>query len=119
MRSVPPSRLKPMSDAALALVAARFRVLGEPLRLRLLQHLQGGELSVGELTERLGTTQPNVSKHLRLLGEAGLVARRQDGNTAYYSIADETVFALCDLVCARLAEQLEAAAQALPPRRRR
>ena len=87
---------------ALALVAARFKVLSEPLRLRILQELEGGALSVGELTAAVGATQPNVSKHLKMLQDAGFVARKQEGNTVIYSVADESVFALCDLVCGRL-----------------
>lgn len=112
-----------LSPEALELVAAQFRVLGEPVRLRILQRLQEGECSVTELVQLLETTQPNVSKHLKLLQETGLVARRQEKNTAYYSVADETVFALCDLVCSRLQERLAAQAgafaQALPSQRKR
>ena len=89
---------------ALALIAARFKVLSEPLRLRILQELETGELSVGELTTAVGATQPNVSKHLKMLQDAGIVGRKQEGNTVIYSIADESVFALCDLVCGRLKE---------------
>ena len=103
---------KEMSPEALALVAARFKVLGEPLRLRIIQTLQGGEMSVSEITEAVESTQPNVSKHLKMLQEAGLVARRQEGNTVYCSIADATVFELCDVVCSSLRERLEAQAGA-------
>ena len=92
------------SPEALALVAARFKVLSEPLRLRILQELEPGKLSVGELTAAVGATQPNVSKHLKMLQDAGIVAREQKGNTAFYSLADESVSALCDLVCGSLKE---------------
>ena len=81
-----------MSIEALKLVAARFKVLSDPMRLRILQELQTGEMSVTALTEAVESTQPNVSKHLRTLQEAGLLARRQEGNTVYYSIADPTIF---------------------------
>jgi ArsR family transcriptional regulator len=109
---------KELSTQALELVAERFRVLAEPLRLRLLQRLQHGECSVGELAELLQTTQPNASKHLKLLFGAGLVARRQDKNTVYYSLADPTVFELCELVCSRLHDRLLTQAEALElPRR--
>jgi DNA-binding transcriptional ArsR family regulator len=105
----------PLSPRAVELVAARFRILGEPLRIRLLQALREGERSVGELVAAVDSTQPNVSKHLRILQAAGLVARRQEGNSAYYSIADPGVFALCDLVCdsvgSRLARGAELAAE--------
>jgi DNA-binding transcriptional ArsR family regulator len=102
-----------MTPEALELVAWRFRVLGEPARLRLLQKLALGDHSVSELAALLGTTQPNVSKHLKLMQEAGLVARRADKNSAYYTIADDSVFALCEIVCSRLADRLTSQAQAL------
>jgi ArsR family transcriptional regulator len=102
-----------MSPQALELVAARFRVLGEPVRLRLLQEITFGERSVSELAEVLETTQPNVSKHLKVLAEAGLVARRQEKNTVYYSVADDSVAELCDIVCNRLAARLSSQAVAL------
>jgi len=98
-----------MSPEALNLVAERFKILAEPLRLRILQSLEAGERSVTEITAAVESTQPNVSKHLKTLQDAGLLARRQEGNTVYYQIADETVFELCDVVCqslkARLATQ--------------
>ena len=93
---------------ALRLVAARFKVLSDPMRLRMLQELEQGERSVTALTEAVESTQPNVSKHLKMLQEAGLVARRQEGNTVYYSIADATVFDLCDVVCGSLQERFAA-----------
>src|SRR6266581_2728630 len=91
-----------LSTEALGLVAERFRVLAEPLRLRILQLLRSGEMNVSELTAELETTQPNVSKHLRLLQEAGFIGRRQVGNSVYCFIVDATVFDLCDLVCTAL-----------------
>ncbi|MFN0084850.1 MAG: ArsR/SmtB family transcription factor [Blastocatellia bacterium] len=97
-----------MPMEALRMVAARFKVLSDPMRLRILQELEQGERSVTGLTEAVESTQPNVSKHLKILQEAGLVGRRQEGNSACYSIADETVFELCELVCGSLREQFEA-----------
>lgn len=88
-----------MGDKMLALVARRFRTLGEPLRLRILQLLQRGELTVGELVDSLDGNQPNVSKHLAILHDAGLVSRRRDGTSVLYAISDPMVFRLCDLVC--------------------
>jgi DNA-binding transcriptional ArsR family regulator len=108
-----------MTPEALELVAARFRVLGEPLRLRLLQQLALGAYQVSELAALLGTSQPNVSKHLKLMQAAGLVARRADKNAAYYSIADDSVFALCEIVCGRLADRLSSQARAVGRRRAR
>lgn len=107
-----------MPPEALELVAARFRALGEPIRLRLLQTLEQGEMRVSALTAAVRSTQPNVSKHLRILQEAGLVRRRQQGNSANYSIADETVFELCELVCDGVRGRLEAQVGALNRRMR-
>ncbi len=95
---------RPMTAQQLALVAERFRVLAEPARLQLLQALMAGERSVGELTAATGLSQANVSKHLQLLLANDLVARRKEGLFAYYHLADESVFQLCELVCSRLAE---------------
>jgi DNA-binding transcriptional ArsR family regulator len=91
-----------MSPDALQHVAARFRVLAEPMRLQILQVLEPGELSVGELANAVGSTQPNVSKHLKILQDEGLISRRKEGNAVYYSIADPSVFELCDVVCGSL-----------------
>jgi DNA-binding transcriptional ArsR family regulator len=88
------------------MIAGRFRILGEPLRIRLLQELEGGEKSVGELVEAVGSTQPNVSKHLRILQEAGLIGRRQEGNQVYCYVDDPSVFDLCDTVCRTLSDRL-------------
>ena len=100
-----------MSDKMMELVARRFRTLGEPFRLRLLQQLQQGEKTVGELVEALDAGQPNISKHLGILYDAGLVGRRREGNSMVYGISDPMVFALCDLVTvvnlARTLEQLK------------
>lgn len=102
-----------LTPEAIALVAGRFRVLAEPLRLRILQILRNGEKNVTELTAALETTQPNVSKHLRVLQEAGFIGRRQSGNNAYCYIADESVFELCDLVCTALQARLSEHARLL------
>lgn len=96
-----------MSDEAVNMVAARFKLLSESIRLRILQSLESGRLSVSDLADAVDTSQPNVSKHLKLLQDAGLVARRQEGNSVYYTIADESVFELCDVVCGSLKEKFE------------
>lgn len=90
---------EPMSDKMIELVARRFRMLGEPFRLRLLQQMQTGEKTVNELVSALDGNQPNVSKHLALLYDAGLVSKRRDGTSVLYAISDPMVFKLCDLVC--------------------
>ena len=101
---------KVLTPEAMTLVAARFKVLGDPMRLRILNALQEGERSVTEVTAAVGASQPNVSKHLKTLQDAGLIARRQEGNTVYYAIADETVFQLCEVVCISLQQHLTAQA---------
>ncbi|MBL8187782.1 MAG: winged helix-turn-helix transcriptional regulator [Acidobacteria bacterium] len=106
------NKRQPMSQEALQLVAARFKVLADPMRLRILQVLEAGENGVSALAEAVESTQPNVSKHLKILQEAGMLARRQEGNTVYYSISDPTVFELCDAVCSTLAERFAAHASA-------
>jgi DNA-binding transcriptional ArsR family regulator len=88
------------------MIAARLRVIGDPNRIRILDQLRGGELSVAQITERLGTSQQNASKHLGVLLQAGIVARRKEGTSSYYSVADEGVFALCEQVCGGLHAQL-------------
>lgn len=101
-----------MTPEALAQVAARFKVLAEPIRLRILHGLQDGKMTVSEITAAVESTQPNVSKHLKMLQDAGLVTRQQEGNTVYCSIADATVFELCDVVCSSLRERIGAQAGA-------
>ncbi len=93
---------KNLSREALELIAKRFKILSEPIRLRILHELQNGEKSVTQLTEAVESSQPNVSKHLKTLQDAGVVKRQQEGNTVYYSIADESIFILCETVCGSL-----------------
>ncbi len=95
-----------LSPEAVELVAGRFRVLGEPLRVRILQELRDGERNVSELVAATGSTQSNISKHLRTLQEAGLVGRRQSGNQVYCYIDDPSVFDLCDSVCESVGDRL-------------
>ena len=88
-------------------VATRFRILGVPLRLQILNELADGERSVTALVEATGSTQPNVSKHLTTLLAHRLVKRDQRGNSAYYSVADPAVFELCEIVCGNIERALE------------
>jgi DNA-binding transcriptional ArsR family regulator len=97
-----------LPDDVVELIAMRFRALAEPTRIKLLDRLREGEAAVLELTELIGTSEQNISKHLGVLKRAGIVTRRKQGNFSYYSIADETVLALCEHVCGSLQEQLEA-----------
>jgi len=98
-------KVRPMTEEALALVARRFAVLSEPMRLRLLHALFDGEKSVNTLVEATGGTQANVSRHLQNLADAGLLARRKEGLQVFYSIADPSIFTLCELVCGSLEKQ--------------
>jgi DNA-binding transcriptional ArsR family regulator len=102
----------PLPDDLVELIAGRFRALAEPTRIRLLDGLREGEATVRELTALVGGTQQNVSKHLNLLQQAGIVARRKQGNFAYYRIADETVYALCEAVCGSLQNRFATLSQA-------
>lgn len=96
----------PMSDEALEMVARRFAVLSEPLRLKLIHALFDGEKSVNTLVALTGGTQANVSRHLQTLTQAHILGRRKDGLQVFYSIADPTIFKLCDLVCGSLEKQI-------------
>jgi len=100
------ARSKNMTPQAIELVARRFRVLGEPARLAILNALMKGELSVNGLVEATGLSQANVSKHLALLADSGFVSRRRKGLFAIYRIADASLFKLCDLMCSSIARRL-------------
>lgn len=104
----------PIPDPVVELIAARFRLLGEPMRVKAVDALrEAGEASVGELAERLGTSQQNVSRHLAALADGGILARRKDGNRVLYSIADEEVLAMCEHVCAGIERRNEELNEAL------
>jgi len=103
----------PMSDRALEIIAQRFKILSEPTRLRLLQLLMSGEKSVNELVSATNTTQANVSKHLGIMADGGLIARRKVGVSTLYRIADPTLVTICDIVCRSLQERGEEVVQLL------
>ncbi len=105
--SATPSLPHPLPDPLVELVAQRFRCLAEPMRIKLLDRLRDGEATVGELQQAVGASQQNVSKHLGVLLNAGIVARTKRGTSAVYSVADEGVFALCEQVCGGLRRQLD------------
>jgi DNA-binding transcriptional ArsR family regulator len=96
----------PLPADLVELIARRFRVLGEPMRIRLLDRLRDGEATVGELSEALQASQQNVSKHLAVLTDAGVLGRRKDRNHVHYRIVDDGVFALCEDVCGSVQQQL-------------
>jgi DNA-binding transcriptional ArsR family regulator len=112
-RTVPAAGHKALDEAQLVAVAALFDVLSEPSRLRILQVLQAGPASVGELVERTNQKQANVSKQLGILSNAGIISRRQEGNFVIYSIKLPLVFDLCELVCRGVAQQAIERAAAL------
>jgi ArsR family transcriptional regulator len=112
---------KKLSEPTLERVAERFKVLSEPMRLKLLYALMDGEKNVSELMQETGSLQANVSKHLGVLLDAGFVRRRKQGVSAYYRITDESIFELCDLVCGSIYERLATELDSLsgaPPRER-
>ena len=103
------------------LIAGRFRILGEPMRIKLLDRLRDGDATVTELQEALGASQQNVSKHLGILLGAGMVGRTKRGNHAVYSIADDSLYELCEVVSQsahRQLAELEAVLRAGAPQTR-
>jgi DNA-binding transcriptional ArsR family regulator len=96
-----------MNGGTAEAIAERFRLLGEPLRIRILDRLREGPLGVGALALQLRTSKQTASKHLGLLHRAGLLTRERDGNCVRYRIADHGVFALCDDACGGIRSHLD------------
>ena len=96
-----------MSHEALEMIAARFRVLGEASRLKLLIALEGGEKNVSALVALTGQTQANASRQLQALSEAGILGRRKAGLNVFYRIADKSIFDMCDHVCGSLQRRID------------
>ena len=101
-----PSVPHPLPDPLVELIAGRFRVLAEPMRIKLLDRLRDGDATVQELQQAVGASQQNVSKHLGVLLNAGIVSRAKQGTSSLYSIADPGVFELCEQVCGGLRRQV-------------
>lgn len=97
----------PLPDELADLISGQFRLLSEPMRLKILDRLRQGERSVGVLAEELEASQQNVSKHLQTLFTAGAVSRRKEGNTVFYAISDPAMVEICDQVCASMERRLE------------
>ncbi len=97
----------PLPDDLADLIAAQFRLLGEPMRLKVVDRLRQGESSVGVLADELGASQQNISKHLQTLHAAGTVKRRKEGNTVFYSISDPAMIEMCDQVCLSMERRLD------------
>jgi DNA-binding transcriptional ArsR family regulator len=107
MGAVPGSALpRPLPEPLVDLIARRFRVIGEPMRIKLLDQLRAGEATVQELTQAVGASQQNVSKHLGVLHDAGIVTRRKDGTQVFYRVVDTGVFELCETVCGSVQRQV-------------
>ncbi len=106
----PPARL---SERTRELMAARFRALGAPTRLKILEWLFRSPASVGEILETVGGTQANVSKHLGVLRSGRLVRGRKDGNRTVYSISDPALERICAVVCEAVSREAQAEARAV------
>lgn len=96
-----------LSDEALESVALLFRSLGEVTRLKVLRLLEEKEMTVGELAKTISTSQANVSKHLKMLINAGILSRRAQGTAAYYSIGDPMILKICDTICNGMTERMK------------
>jgi DNA-binding transcriptional ArsR family regulator len=108
------NRKKELTPLALELIATRFRALSEPLRLRLVHFLMQDERNVGDLVVATGSSQANVSKHLAILRDAGMIVMEKRGLSTICRIADPFVYELCDLMCNRLRVEIGTKQQALP-----
>ncbi len=109
------TRAFPLTNSLIESVARRFRTLGEPQRLRILQLLKRGPLAVTEIADELSLSQPNVSRHLQSLFDIGALDRRRSGNTILYSVSDPVMFRLCDLVCDSVIGQTQARLKDMEP----
>lgn len=97
---------KDLSDEAFEMLGEQFKAFSEPMRLKLVYALMDGEKTVSDLVDETAGLQANVSKHLRMLLEAGVVERRKQGLNSYYRIADDSIYELCDLMCNSIQDRL-------------
>src|ERR1017187_3815206 len=97
--------LHPLSEDELSHLAGRFKLLGEPMRLKILQSVCHEPRTVNDIVKATASTQANVSKHLALLAAAGILEREKDGQCVYYGMKDKLVVQLCELVRAQIAEK--------------
>ena len=96
-----------LDDRAIEQVAGFFAAFAVPTRLKILNALRHGERNVGELASDLGVGQANMSKHLQVLAQKGLIQKTPRGTSAFYRIADPRIYQLCDLVCDQVGRRLE------------
>lgn len=109
MKKFNPSALP---HSALELIAARFRALSEPSRLKILIALEPGEKNVTALVEKTGLSQANLSRHLQTLLDAGILSRRKEGQAVFYKIIDPAIFGLCQQVCGGISRRMDQQAKA-------
>ena len=107
------SIFNPQTTELFELVASYFKVLSEVSRLQILTCLREGPMNVGEISAATGLGQANLSKHLKVLAQAGILNREPKGVSAYYSIADPAIFQVCELVCDRISVRMQHQAEAL------
>ena len=96
-----------LPDDLLELMAVKFQMLADPTRLAILRALMEAEKSVGQVVTETGRGQANVSKHLKLLADSGLVRRRKEGLQVYYRLDDPLIEQLCTLVCSTIRGEVE------------
>ena len=102
-----------MSPEMIESAVERLRAIADPTRIRILMRLRAAEANVSQLSDEIGVAQPSMSKHLAQLRQAGLVKVRPEGAQALYSIRDDSVFGICDIVCSAVRQQHEERARAL------
>ena len=95
-----------LMEQVFSVMAGYFSVLSESSRLRIMYAICGGEKSVSEVLALCGSSQANISRQLTALHKAGIVSRRKEGVTVYYAIADEATVEMCQLICAKIAQEL-------------
>ncbi|HEY9661615.1 MAG TPA: metalloregulator ArsR/SmtB family transcription factor, partial [Allocoleopsis sp.] len=97
----------PVPITILEAVADYFKILSETSRLHILQCLRSGPMNGMELSEETGLGQANLSKHLKVMTQAGILTRQPKGTSAYYEIADPLVFEFCELACGQISDNLQ------------
>ena len=97
--------MRALKPGELERIAGRFKMLGEPMRLKIMQAVCKSPRTVNDIVTATGSTQANVSKHLALLAAAGILKREKDGQCVYYGMKDKLVVRLCELVRAQIAKK--------------